>query len=116
MDFCTVYLDKLQSKGWPKIDAERVAKVSTEEFRNGLSGDMRAIDGLKGLGTTMLHEVRFRRQLCRKEVDFSSQLTHTDRGGILTDVKDDDIGCYEWYRVVRLKRVDNAGKRQTSSR
>ena len=58
MDICTWFTFKANLDGWPKIDAERIGKVKTEEFRAGLKGNDRPIDGLKTIGSTMLHEVR----------------------------------------------------------
>ncbi|KAL9621805.1 MAG: hypothetical protein Q9160_003778 [Pyrenula sp. 1 TL-2023] len=57
MDIATWFTYKANQDGWPKIDADRVAKVKTDEFRQGLKNDDRPIDGLKTIGSTMLHEL-----------------------------------------------------------
>lgn len=61
MDLCTWFTAKALSDGWPAINAERVDKCKTDEFKAGLEQGppgLTPIDGLKTFGSTMLHEVR----------------------------------------------------------
>jgi len=60
IDICTWFTHKANLDGWPwpKIDADRIAKVKTDEFRAGLKNNDTPMDGLKTVGSTMLHEVR----------------------------------------------------------
>lgn len=48
----------MSSQGWPTLNSAMIAMVRTDEYRNGLSPTQAPVDGLKTLGSTMLHEVR----------------------------------------------------------
>lgn len=57
MDVCTWFTDKANQNGWPIIDDKRLEKVKTDDFKAGLKGNDKPVDGLSTTGTTMLHEV-----------------------------------------------------------
>jgi hypothetical protein len=58
MDICTWFTTQANNDGWPTINAQRVEMCKTDEFRAGLSVKLTPMDGLKTIGSTMLHEVR----------------------------------------------------------
>ncbi|RNJ56330.1 hypothetical protein D7B24_007385 [Verticillium nonalfalfae] len=58
IDLCKWFVETADQQGWPKIDKARVDKASTTEFREGLIHPTVPIDGVKTLGSTVLHEVR----------------------------------------------------------
>ncbi|KAJ8132581.1 hypothetical protein O1611_g1036 [Lasiodiplodia mahajangana] len=95
MDICTWFTTRAALDGWPIINADRVDKCKTDEFKAGLKDETPA-DGLKTIGSTMLHE-----------------LTHTNQGGKLIDVPEDqrpdDVkSCYGWLCIGGLKNERNA--------
>ncbi|KAI1277944.1 hypothetical protein F5Y07DRAFT_362096 [Xylaria sp. FL0933] len=96
MDICTWFTTRAAQDGWPTINAERVELCKTDDFRNNLKFDLTPIDGLKTIGSTMLHE-----------------LTHTNQGGLLVDTPKElrppgVTSCYNWKCVGQLKDERNA--------
>ncbi|CRK20417.1 hypothetical protein BN1723_000269, partial [Verticillium longisporum] len=90
VDLCKWFVETADQQGWPKIDKARVDKASTTEFREGLTHPTVPIDGVKTLGSTVLHEVRnFHEYLV--QMNKLSQFTHTNQGGLLLDTNVKDI-------------------------
>jgi hypothetical protein len=58
MDICTWFSSWAAREGWPIITSERVARCKTDEFKAGLYEGLTPIDGLKTIGSTVLHEVQ----------------------------------------------------------
>jgi hypothetical protein len=119
MDVCTKFLDVTRADGWSKVDADRIAKVRTEEFRAGLQGNARPVDSLKTMGLTFLHEVSsppIKFHICSILMLTVGQFTHTHQGGLLGDnIKEGIPDCYGWYCITQLHDVRNSGELSTKA-
>ncbi|KAI0431605.1 hypothetical protein F5Y09DRAFT_340450 [Xylaria sp. FL1042] len=96
MDVCTWFTTQAAQDGWPIINVKRVEACKTDDFKNKLKFGLTPIDGLKTIGSTMLHE-----------------FTHTNQAGALIDTPKeqrpaDVTSCYNWKCVGQLKDVRNA--------
>jgi hypothetical protein len=58
IDICTWFLHKMSLQGWAPVSKDRITQTQQDGFRGGLTAYSTPIDGLRGMGLTMLHEVR----------------------------------------------------------
>lgn len=58
IDVCTWYMHKMSLQGWPRISEERVRQIQQEGYVGAVAVFATAVDGLRSIGLTMLHEVR----------------------------------------------------------
>ncbi|KAH7029900.1 uncharacterized protein B0I36DRAFT_364370 [Microdochium trichocladiopsis] len=92
IDICSVFIRQAALEGWPLINEERIARIRSETFINGMTDIQRPVDGIKTFGVTMFHE-----------------LTHANIGGFFTDADDimegEDPKCFNWISCTRLSTL-----------
>jgi len=124
MDLCTWFRNSMAEKGWPKIDISALETIKSQEYADALSGLQTPGDGLRFMGALFLHEVSASCLPCFASIalvltqilrNAAHQLTHTNQGGKLDDLKDNDLPdgtrqCYGWRCVGALANARNSGK------
>jgi hypothetical protein len=58
VDFCTWFLHYQLMQGWPSINKARITQTQQPGFKGGITDYSMPVDGLRGVGLSMLHEVR----------------------------------------------------------
>lgn len=56
---CTWFIHKSLLQGWPKIDKDRIKFMQEDRYSDKTAEWAVAVDGLRTMGITFLHEVGF---------------------------------------------------------
>lgn len=59
IDICRWYLHAMQLAGMPRINKDRIIQTQQPGFKASTIGHSMPVDGLRNVGATLLHEVRY---------------------------------------------------------